>query len=67
MHQRQSFWGQFGKMPNGCSSGRRDATGMKHFLGCFGGLHNVGIRQGRAISGMSEQVAAEQRACGFLE
>jgi hypothetical protein len=67
MHERERLRSQIGEFTNRCSGGWRDAAGMKHFLGSFGGLDDIRIRQCRDIAGMSEEISAEQSARGFFK
>ena len=67
MHERQSPRRKIGKFPYRRAGGWRDAAGTKHFLGSPGGLDDVGVCQGRTIAGMSKEISAKQRACGFFK
>src|SRR3954471_15687971 len=46
---------------------RRDAAGVKELFGPLRRLDNVGVRQFRAIAGVSEEIPAEECARGFFK
>ena len=67
MHERERRRRQIGELSYSCSSGWREATGVKEFLGFSGGLHDVLCRERRSVSSVSEEIPAKQGAGGLLK